>query len=123
MAELLDSGVLYTVDADGHTAFLSEPCVDDVVVDYLVDLRVPGEGASCAADPVDDLFPPPGESDVELVIALFDCLRENGADVPEVGPADVLADPSGETLLEGIDPTDPAFGLAVLACQDLLPEP
>jgi len=120
MADLLDSGVLYTVEAEGHTSFLSVPCVDGVVVDYLVELWLPNDGASCSAAAGDDVFPPAGQSDVDLVIALFDCLRENGADVPEIGPADVLADPSGESLLQGIDPTDPAFGLAVLACQDLL---
>jgi hypothetical protein len=53
---------------------------------------------------------------------LFDCLRENGADVPEIDIADLLADPSGEELLDSIDPTDPSFGAAVLACADLIPD-
>ena len=42
-------------------------------------------------------------------MALFDCLRENGADVPELSTADVLADPTGETIFESLDPTDPDF--------------
>ncbi len=54
------------------------------------------------------------------MIALFDCLRENGADIPEVTIGDLLADPTGETLLGQIDPSDPAFLAATLACQDLI---
>jgi hypothetical protein len=96
------------------------------VVDYLVDLAMPEPGSSCAAetssDDTADLFPPAGSSEFEQVIALFDCLRENGADVPEIDIADLLADPSGEELLDSIDPTDPSFGAAVLACADLIPD-
>lgn len=121
MAELLSSGVLYTVEADGHTAFLSVPCVDDVVTEYLVDLELPDAGSSCATEAVDDPFAPPGESELDQVIALFDCLRDNGLDVPELTIGDLLADPSGELLLDVLDPTDPAFGQAALACQDLIP--
>jgi pimeloyl-ACP methyl ester carboxylesterase len=120
MADFLDSGVLFTVEGDGHTAFLSEPCVEDVVVDYLVDLTLPDTGASCSTDAEFDPFPAAGESDIDKVVALFACLRENGADVPEVTVADVLADPTGESLFSGIDPTDPGFAVAALACRDLL---
>ncbi len=120
MADFLTSGQLYTVQSDGHTAFLSVPCVTPVVVDYLVDLDMPAPGASCANDEASDSFPPAGEGDFDKVIALFDCLRANGADVPEVTVGDLIADPTGETLLEQIDPTDPAFGAAALACQDLI---
>ncbi len=74
MADVLSSGVLYTVEADGHTAFLSVPCVDDVVIDYLVDLELPAADAGCAADTSDDVFAPPGEGELDQVIALFDCL-------------------------------------------------
>jgi hypothetical protein len=42
-------------------------------------------------------------------------------DLPEISVGDLLADPNGEVLLEAIDPTDPAFGAAALACQDLIP--
>ncbi len=122
MAEVLSSGVLYTVEADGHTAFLSVPCVDDVVIDYLVDLELPDENSGCAAEPSDDVFAPPGEGELDQVIALFDCLRDNGVDLPEVSVGDLLADPNGEELLELIDPTDPAFAQAALACQDLIPD-
>jgi pimeloyl-ACP methyl ester carboxylesterase len=126
LADYLESGELFTVEADGHTAFLSVPCVEPIVVDYLVDLAMPEPGSSCAAetgsDDTADLFPPAGSSEFEQVIALFDCLRENGADVPEIDIADLLADPSGEELLDSIDPTDPSFGAAVLACADLIPD-
>jgi pimeloyl-ACP methyl ester carboxylesterase len=122
MAESLASAELFTVESDGHTAFLSVSCVEPVVADYLVDLVVPAPGGSCTNDAAVDAFPPVGEGEFGAVIALFDCLRENGADVPEVDIVDLLADPSGESLLEGVDPTDPSFGLAVLACEDLLPD-
>ena len=109
MADLLASGQLYTVDSDGHTAFLSVPCVTPVVVDYLVDLDMPAPGASCVNDEASDSFPPAGQGEFDKLIALFDCLRDNGADIPEVTIGDLLADPTGESLLEQIDPTDPAF--------------
>ena len=121
LAESLTSGVLYTVEGDGHTAFLSIGCVEPVVVDYLVDLVVPDEGSSCGDPAVVDSFPAAGDSEVDQVIALFDCLRENGADVPDLSAADVLADPNGDTLLDALDPSDPAFVDAVLACEDLIP--
>lgn len=120
MADFLTSGQLYTVDSNGHTAFLSVPCVTPVVVDYLVDLVMPAPGASCVDDEGADSFPPAGQGEFDKVIALFDCLRENGADIPEVTIGDLLADSTGETLLAKIDPTDPAFGEAALACQDLI---
>ncbi len=121
MAEVLSSGVLYTVEAEGHTAFLSVSCVEEVVIDYLVDLVLPDAAASCAGEPSGDVFASPGEGELDSVIALFDCLRENGADIPEITVGDLLADPNGETLLELLDPTDPAFAQAALACQDLIP--
>ena len=121
MADVLSSGVLYTVEADGHTAFLSVPCVDDVVINYLVDLELPAANAGCAADTSDDVFAPAGEGELDQVIALFDCLRDNGVDLPEITVGDLLADPNGEEFLDLLDPTDPAFGQAALACQDLIP--
>ena len=121
MADSLSSGVLYTVEADGHTAFLSVSCVDGVVADYLVDLELPEQGASCVGDASDDPFAPEGEGELDQFIALFDCLRENGLDLPELTIGDLLADPNGELLLDLLDPTDPAFGEAALACQDLIP--
>ncbi len=120
LADLLESAVLYRVDGDGHTAFLSSPCVDDVVVRYLVDLELPGDGASCADDAETDPFPPPGESEFDRVLALFDCLREHGVDIPDMTIGDLVADPSGESLLDVLDPTDPDFVRAAFSCQDLL---
>ena len=121
MAEVLSSAVLYTVEADGHTAFLSVPCVDDVVIDYLVDLELPGENSGCAADASDDVFAPPGEGELDQLVALFDCLRDNGVDLPEISVGDLLADPNGEEFVDLLDPNDPAFAQAALACQDLIP--
>lgn len=122
MADLLSSAELFSVESNGHTAFLSVPCVEPVVVDYLVDLVMPAQGSSCINTADEDAFPPAGDGDFDQLIALFDCLRDNGADIPEVTIGDLLADPSGEILLDAIDPTDPAFGRAVLACEDLIPE-
>jgi hypothetical protein len=122
MADALASAELYTVESDGHTAFLSVPCVEPIVADYLVELVVPAPGDSCSNDAEPDAFPPAGEDEFGALITFFDCLRENGADIAEITIVDLLADPSGESLLEGIDPTDPSFGLAVLACEDLIPD-
>ncbi len=121
MAEFLSSGVLYTVEADGHTAFLSVPCVDDVVIAYLVDLELPDENSGCAAGASGDVFAPPGEGELDQVIALFDCLRDNGVDLPEISVGDLLADPNGEEFLDLLDPSDPDFAVAAFACQDLIP--
>lgn len=50
MAATLQDAVLLTYEGDGHTAFLhGGPCIDDAVVDYLVDLKVPAAGTSCPA--------------------------------------------------------------------------
>ena len=98
LADSLSSAVLYTVEAEGHTAFLTVDCVEDVVVTIPVDLVLPDAGSSCSDNDTADFFPPPGESDIDLIMELFDCLRENGADVPEMSNADVLADPTGETI-------------------------
>ena len=62
-----------------------------------------------------------GEGELDQVIALFDCLRDNGLDLPEITIGDLLSDPNGELLLDLLDPTDPAFGEAAIACQDLIP--
>lgn len=122
LAEFLDSGVLYTVEGEGHTAYTSIECVAEAVNDYLIDLEVAEPGSSCVDDTdPDSIFVPRGESEVELVVAFFDCLAENGADVPPISVADVLRDPSGETLLAGIDFGDPDTIAAVGACQSLLP--
>ena len=121
LADFLDTGVLYTVVGEGHTAYGSIDCAADAVNAYLIDLELPPEGEATCSDESDaDVFVPVGESEIDQIIALFDCLRENGLDVPEIGLADIIADPLGETFGDAIDPTDPAFGAAALACQDLL---
>jgi pimeloyl-ACP methyl ester carboxylesterase len=120
LADSLDAGVLYTVEGEGHTAYTSIDCVAPVVNAYLIDLEVPAEGGSCADDSTDDVFPPVGETEAELVVAFFDCVREQGVDVPQVTVADVLADPSGEALLAQLDLGDPELLGAIAACQDVL---
>ena len=120
LADALASAVLFTVEADGHTAFLSVDCVEGVVVDYLVELVLPAPDSSCTADAAADPFPAAGEGQFDQAIALFDCLRDEGVDVPEVSLGDLLADPTGEVILGSIDVTDPAFAAAVGACADLL---
>ncbi|TDV56390.1 alpha/beta hydrolase [Actinophytocola oryzae] len=44
-------GVLLTVEGEQHTVALSgkSPCVNDIVADYLVDLKLPASGARCGA--------------------------------------------------------------------------
>ena len=48
MAAALQGARLLTYEGDGHTAFLSGgPCIQDAVVAYLVELRLPAEGTRC----------------------------------------------------------------------------
>ena len=48
MADQLESGVLLTYDGEGHGSYGGKSsCVDEAVVDYLVDGRLPGEGQVC----------------------------------------------------------------------------
>lgn len=48
VADRLDSAVLLTHEGDGHTiALQGDPCVDEVVLSYLVDLALPGPDARC----------------------------------------------------------------------------
>jgi pimeloyl-ACP methyl ester carboxylesterase len=120
LADSLASGILYSVEGEGHTAYTSIECVTPVVNAYLIDLEVPEPGDGCVDDSDIDPFPPEGESEAELVIEFFECLMENGADVEPIGIADVLRDPSGEQLLGGLDLDDPALLGALLPCQEFL---
>lgn len=121
MAESLESGVLYSVDAEGHTAYTSIDCVAPVVDAYLIDLEIPAEGGMCADDADTDFFVPAGESDVDRIVAFFDCLVEQGLPIEPVSVADVLADPSGDQLLGDLDFGDPEVVDAIGECQALLP--
>ena len=47
MAEALGDAVSVRWEGAGHTAFLHSGCVDRIVVDYLVDLEVPGDRTRC----------------------------------------------------------------------------
>ena len=92
-----------------------------VVNAYLIDLEVPGAGASCVDDAGTDFFVPAGESELDQVLAFFACLRDEGVEIDEVTLSDLLADPTGEQLFAEIDLTDPVVGAAIQACLELLP--
>lgn len=47
MANTLESSRLLVVEADQHTGYGVNACVDDTVSDYLVDLTLPDDGARC----------------------------------------------------------------------------
>lgn len=48
MAEQLESAVLLTYDGEGHGAYGSKSrCVDEVVVDYLANGKLPEDGKVC----------------------------------------------------------------------------
>ena len=48
LADQLESGVLLTYNGDGHTAyFQGSDCVDQIVDAYLIDGKVPDDGAKC----------------------------------------------------------------------------
>ena len=120
LAESLDSAVLFTVEAEGHTAFGSIECVTEPISAYLVDLEVPAADSSCSDNADADFFVPASETEIGIVLALVDCLRDNGLDIPEVTTADILADPSGEFLVEFLDPTNPAVVAAIGECADIV---
>ena len=46
-ARQLESGVLLTVDLDGHVAIGDSDCAEEAIARYLVDLAVPDPGARC----------------------------------------------------------------------------
>ncbi|WP_405895002.1 alpha/beta hydrolase [Streptomyces sp. NBC_00104] len=54
LSRQLDNAALLTFDAEGHTAFGRSACATDAVINYLVDLKVPASGATCA----DETQPP-----------------------------------------------------------------
>ena len=50
MTAALGNATLLTYEGTGHTAFMrGGPCIDDAVVSYLVDLKVPAAGTRCPA--------------------------------------------------------------------------
>ncbi|MDQ1017710.1 alpha/beta hydrolase [Streptomyces afghaniensis] len=54
LSRRLDNGRLLTFQAEGHTAFGRSACATDAVTGYLVDLKVPARGTTCA----DETQPP-----------------------------------------------------------------
>jgi len=123
LAGSLESAVLYTVEAEGHTAYGTIECVRDDIDAYLLELTVPDEGSNCSDNADADFFVAEGDSDIDLLLAFFDCARDEGADVPALTTADVLADPSLESIFGELDLADPSLQAAFAACAELLPEP
>ncbi len=121
LAEALDSAVLYTVEAEGHTAYGSIECVGDDIDAYLIDLTVPAAGSSCSDNADADFFVPAGEGEIDQLLAFFDCAREEGADIPELSTADILADPTLDSVLAEVDLDSADVAVAFAACFDLLP--
>jgi pimeloyl-ACP methyl ester carboxylesterase len=121
LADALDSAVLYTVEAEGHTAYGSIDCVAADIDAYLIDLVVPAAGSTCSDNTDADFFVPEGESEIDQLFAFFACARGEGADIPDFSEADILADPTLDTILGDLDLADPSTVLAFSACIDLLP--
>ena len=122
LADQLDSAVLFTVEAEGHTAYGTFDCVTGPINAYLIDLEVPADGASCSENATADFFLPAGESDIDLVLAFFACLQDEGLEFEDVTLTTLLADPTGEGLFDDIDLEDEATLVAVFACQEFLPD-
>lgn len=66
MSAALEGSVLLTYEGDGHTAFLrGGSCIEDAVVDYLVDLVLPAPGTRCPAQSEEASFTPLRDEVVE----------------------------------------------------------
>jgi pimeloyl-ACP methyl ester carboxylesterase len=48
MADALDEGAFVVVEADQHTGYGLNECIDDAVEDYLIELTVPADGLVCS---------------------------------------------------------------------------
>jgi pimeloyl-ACP methyl ester carboxylesterase len=60
LSQQLDSAVLLTYDAEGHTAYLQlNSCIDGTVNAYLLDLTVPQEGTVCGNAGIEPVPPVP----------------------------------------------------------------
>ncbi len=84
LSRQLDNASLLTFKAEGHTAFGRSACATDAVTSYLVDLKVPGRGATCA----DETQPPSATPRVAPPGTTLGELR-NGVDerIDRIGPA------------------------------------
>ncbi|MGH3737967.1 MAG: alpha/beta hydrolase [Micromonosporaceae bacterium] len=49
LAKLLGTGVLITFEGEGHTAYPTAGCLNDVINDYLIDLEAPKSEVTCRA--------------------------------------------------------------------------
>jgi pimeloyl-ACP methyl ester carboxylesterase len=60
LSQQLESAVLLTNDAEGHTAYLQgDLCIEDIVDAYFLDLEVPPQGASCGNSGIQPVPPLP----------------------------------------------------------------
>lgn len=101
MAASLSSGVLVTYEGDGHTAFLrGGDCVDDLVVDYLVELTVPTT-TTCPA--VDDSVGFTGLADLAVDQFVESGIPEELARCVVDGIRDEVGDDQFNDLLMGSD--------------------
>jgi hypothetical protein len=48
MADALEDGRLVVVEANQHSGYWANQCVNDVVADYLIELAAPADGTICA---------------------------------------------------------------------------
>lgn len=121
LANSLDAAVLYTVEAEGHTAYGIIECVQADIDAYLIGLTVPVRGSTCSDNTDADFFIPEGDGEIDQLIAFFDCARDAGAGLPDISVADILSDPTLEKVLDSIDITDPAVVMAFGVCQEFIP--
>ncbi|WP_051705105.1 alpha/beta hydrolase [Streptomyces sp. NRRL S-455] len=82
LSRQLDNGRLLTFEAEGHTAFGRSVCATDAVTGYLVDLKVPARGTTCADETqpptVTPKVAPPGTTLGELRHGVSDRLERLG---------------------------------------------
>ncbi len=123
LADFLDTGVLYTVEAEGHTAYGSFDCVAPVVNSYLIDLEVPDEGGSCSENATADFFPAPGasaEPTLDQLVSFFACLNEGELDVEAFTISQLIAADADFDPFANLDLNDPDVAGVFLDCQSQL---
>ncbi|MDY7100030.1 MAG: alpha/beta fold hydrolase [Actinomycetota bacterium] len=94
LADALDSATLVTFAGDGHTAFAAGGCVDDLYVEYLVDLTVPDDALVC---------PSAGYLGAQLdssggAVTVADVAPNSAAAAAGLTPGDVVVEVDGEPV-------------------------